>query len=78
MPPLRVGMHCGPTIYRAGDYLGTTVNVASRVTSEAAAGETLMTEVVADRVGDGDRVEPAGVRTLRGVEAPVQLYRLTR
>src|SRR4051812_48128355 len=25
MPALRVGMHCGPAIYRAGDYLGTTV-----------------------------------------------------
>src|SRR5439155_976996 len=23
MPPLRVGMHCGPAIYRGGDYLGT-------------------------------------------------------
>ena len=76
MPPLRVGMHCGPAIYRGGDYLGTTVNIASRVTSQATAGETLMTEVVAERCDGGIDVEPAGVRLLRGVERPLPLYRL--
>jgi class 3 adenylate cyclase len=65
MPPLHTGIHTGPAIYRAGDYIGATVNVASRVTSEAAAGETLMTESV-------------GARTLRGVERPVPLFRLLR
>jgi len=78
MPPLRIGMHCGPAIYRGGDYLGTTVNVASRVSSQATAGETLMTQDVADRA-DGDlRIEPAGVRMLRGVERPLPLHRLQR
>jgi adenylate cyclase len=76
LPPLRAGMHCGPAIYRAGDYLGTTVNVASRVTSQATAGETLITQVVADRVGDQLPLEPAGVRLLRGMDQPLPLYRL--
>jgi adenylate cyclase len=76
MPGLRIGMHCGPAIYRGGDYLGTTVNVASRVSSQATAGETLMTQVVADRAGDGVGIEPAGVRLLRGVERPLALFRL--
>ncbi|HEV2059101.1 MAG TPA: adenylate/guanylate cyclase domain-containing protein [Solirubrobacteraceae bacterium] len=78
LPRLRIGMHCGPAIYRGGDYLGTTVNVASRVASQAAAGETLMTETVVDRVDDGPAVEPAGVRILRGMERPLPLYRLRR
>jgi adenylate cyclase len=78
MPPLRIGMHCGPAIYRGGDYLGTTVNLASRVATQAAAGESLMTQVVADRVDDGARVEPVGVRMLRGAEKPLSLYRLRR
>jgi adenylate cyclase len=38
MPRLRIGMHCGPAIYRGGDYLGKTVNVASRVAGQATAG----------------------------------------
>ena len=78
MPPLRIGMHCGPAIYQGGDYLGATVNLASRVTGQATAGETLMTQAVADRSenGAGVEVEPAGVRMLRGSEQPIALYRL--
>jgi adenylate cyclase len=76
IPGLRVGMHSGPAIYRGGDYLGTTVNLASRVASTATARETVLTEAVAAKLGDGASVEPVGVRMLRGAEQPVQLYRL--
>jgi adenylate cyclase len=78
MPGLRVGMHCGPAIYRGGDYLGATVNLASRVTATATAGQTVMTEAVAEKLRDGGAVEPVGVRMLRGAEQPVQLYRLAQ
>jgi class 3 adenylate cyclase len=76
MPGLHMGMHCGPAIYRGGDYLGATVNLAARVSSQAAAGETLMTQAVAERAEDELAVEPVGVRVLRGVERPLTLYRL--
>ncbi len=76
IPGLRVGVHCGPAIYRGGDYLGTTVNLASRVTSTATAGQTVLTEAVAQKLGDAAPVEAVGVRMLRGAEQPVQLYRL--
>ncbi len=78
LPGLRVGMHRGPAIYRAGDYIGTTVNLASRVTGTASAGQTVLTEAVAERLGDAIPAEPMGVRMLRGAEQPVQLYRLAR
>jgi adenylate cyclase len=78
IPGLRIGIHCGPAIYRAGDYLGTTVNLASRVTAIASAGQTVLTEAVAKRLADGAPVEPLGVRVLRGAERPVQLFRLRR
>jgi adenylate cyclase len=76
VPGLRVGIHRGPAIYRAGDYIGTTVNLASRVTGTATGGQTVLTEAVAEKLGDGAPVEPVGVRMLRGAEQPVQLYRL--
>jgi adenylate cyclase len=66
IPGLRVGVHCGPAVYRAGDYLGATVNLASRVTTTATAGQTVLTEAVAQRLVDGAPIEPAGVRLLRG------------
>jgi adenylate cyclase len=76
LPGLRVGMHRGPAIYRAGDYIGTTVNLASRVTATASGRQTVLTEAVAEKLGDSAAVEPVGVRMLRGAEKPVQLYRL--
>ena len=77
LPGLRIGIHCGPAVYRAGDYVGTTVNLASRVTGVATAGQTVLTEAVAHKLGDGAPVEPLGVRVLRGAQRPVALYRLS-
>ena len=76
LPDLRVGMHFGPAIYRAGDYLGNTVNLASRVTTTAAAGQTVLTDAVAQRLADDTPIEPLGVRMLRGAAQPIRLYRL--
>jgi adenylate cyclase len=70
--------HAGPAIYRGGDYIGTTVNIAARVADVAAAGETLVTEAVARETADGAALEPVGVRMLRGAAQPLQLYRLAR
>src|SRR4051795_9442326 len=49
LPGMRIGIHCGPAVYRAGDYVGTTVNLASRVTGVATAGQTVLTEAVAHK-----------------------------
>jgi adenylate cyclase len=43
-PRVRIGLDTGPAVPRAGDWYGTTVNTAARVTKEAAPGEMLMTE----------------------------------
>lgn len=43
-PPARIGLDTGPAVERDGDWFGSTVNTASRVSSAASAGELLMTE----------------------------------
>ncbi|MDX6642568.1 MAG: adenylate cyclase [Solirubrobacteraceae bacterium] len=43
VPAVRIGMHTGPAVERAGDWFGTTVNVAARVAAAARAGEVLVT-----------------------------------
>jgi class 3 adenylate cyclase len=78
LPPLHTGMHTGPAIYRAGDYVGTTVNLAARVSSASSAGEVLLTDSVAEKLRDAGSAEPVGVRMLRGAERPLRLYRLMR
>jgi len=77
IPPLHVGIHAGPAIHRSGDYIGSTVNVASRVTGTSSAGEILLTDAVASTLADG-ATEPVGVRMLRGAAQPVRLFRVVR
>src|SRR5947209_7916094 len=77
IPPLHVGIHAGPAIYRSGDYIGSTVNVASRVTGTSSAGEILLTDAVAAELTD-ETTEPVGVRMLRGAAQPVRLFRVVR
>src|SRR5436190_969615 len=77
IPPLHIGIHAGPAIYLAGDYIGSTVNVASRVTGTSSAGEILLTAAVASALTDAT-TEPVGVRMLRGAAQPVRLFRVVR
>jgi adenylate cyclase len=77
LPAIRVGINAGPALYRTGDYLGSAVNVASRVVNAAMAGQIVMTEPVAKAASDaGIPVEELGVRMMRGVDDPIALYRV--
>jgi class 3 adenylate cyclase len=78
IPRIHVGIHAGPAIYRASDYIGSTVNVASRVTGASTAGEILLTDVVASALTHGEMTEPVGVRMLRGAAQPVRRFRVIR
>jgi adenylate cyclase len=40
-PALHIGAHCGSVLYREGDYVGATINLAPRVASAGAAGQIL-------------------------------------
>ena len=47
-PPLRAGVAYGPAVNRWGDWFGSTVNVASRLTARARPASVLATEEVKD------------------------------
>lgn len=79
-PAIRVGMHHGPAVERDGDYFGTTVNLAARVSAQASAGEVLLTghtAALAPRV-DGVFYESRGRQALRNVREPVELFAAIR
>ena len=40
----RVGIHCGTAVEHAGDYFGLAVNLAARLSAQAAPGEVLVSE----------------------------------
>lgn len=73
----RIGIHAGPVVYRTGDYVGNTVNLASRVATEAMPNEILITEPVARAAEYGGiSTSPVGVRALRGSSEPLSLHRV--
>jgi adenylate cyclase len=78
LPQLRVGVAYGSAVSRAGDWFGSPVNLASRVTSVARPGAVLVSESAREQIGDDDRFQwsYAGVRRLRGIRDGVDLYRV--
>jgi adenylate cyclase len=79
-PRLRGGVACGMAVSRAGDWFGSPVNVASRVTGAARPGAVLVADSVRDGVGDdaGYQWTFAGLRHLKGIKGIVKLYRVRR
>jgi class 3 adenylate cyclase len=79
---LGVGLHSGEaTVGNVGtekvmDYtvIGDVVNVAKRLTEEAAAGEILMSEATYSLVADIVEAEALGPRLIRGRTEPVTVY----
>jgi len=72
---LRAGLHHGSVIARDGDYFGATVNLAARVASQAASGQTLGTAAVASAAHAlGIHTVELGAHHLRNIGAPVELW----
>jgi adenylate cyclase len=76
-PQLRVGIALGQAVSRAGDWFGSPVNVASRVTGVARPGTVLVSESTRDAIGQADGFDWsfAGARHLKGVKGEVKLFR---
>lgn len=79
-PAVRVGMHHGTAVERNGDYIGSAVNLAARVSAAATGGEVLLTAHTAALAPDVDAIlyESRGRQTLRNVREPVELVAAIR
>jgi adenylate cyclase len=73
-PLPRIGLHCGPALYRDGDYYGRSVNLAARVGARAAGGEVLCTETVVSAAGPHLEFEHIGEVRLKGFDVATDLF----
>lgn len=75
-PAIRTGAHVGELLYRDGDYVGTTVNLAARVAAEAERHQVLVSAAVRDGAGalPDAAFMPMGTRRLKGIGDPVELF----
>jgi adenylate cyclase len=68
----RGGVSAGDVLFRLGDYYGSVVNLASRLTGEAVPGEVLTDQPLED--SSDLAVQPAGRRILKGFDEPVTVW----
>jgi len=80
LPPLRVGIASGQAVNRAGDWYGSPVNLASRVTSTAPAGAALMTESTRAALGGAGSISWSFEKAvhLKGIRGEIRLFRASR
>jgi adenylate cyclase len=78
LPATRAGIACGLTTFRAGDFYGHAVNLASRITGIARAGSVLCDQSAHDAAGDAFDWSFAGRHRLKGIGEAVPLYRARR
>jgi adenylate cyclase len=76
-PPLRAGVACGQAVHRWGDWFGTPVNLASRLTTRARPSTVLVSEEIRDAVGDAYEFSDAGRKKLKGFSSPVRAYKVS-
>jgi adenylate cyclase len=75
-PPVRVGMHTGSAVRRDNDWMGGTVNLASRVVDAARPGEVLITVATRDQLEttDGFALQDRGARQFKNLVEPVPVF----
>jgi adenylate cyclase len=80
LPRLRAGVATGMAVSRAGDWFGSPVNLASRVTGAARPGSLLASESTRDALADDVRFtwSFAGARHLKGFKSEMKLFRVRR
>lgn len=75
-PAVRSGIHCGHVLYREGDYLGNTSNVAARLAAEAGRHQVLVSAAVREEVGslpDAELVS-LGKRRFKGLMDEIEVF----
>ena len=80
---VRVGIDSGAVVIGAGadkeaDVFGDTPNIAARVQAAAEPGSVMITDAVHRLVSGLFVVEDRGAQALKGIERPVQLYRVVQ
>ena len=75
-PAIRAGIQWGDLLYREGDYVGSNVNIAARLASEADRHQVLVTADVRREAANTPGVEfvQLGKRTLKGLGGRFELF----
>jgi adenylate cyclase len=75
---IRIGVHLGDVVENGADILGDAVNIAARIEPLAEPGGVCVSSAVYEQVGTKvpDRFEKLPARALKGVQLPMDVYRV--
>ncbi len=75
---IRIGIHLGDVVQRGTDILGDAVNIAARIEPIADPGGICVSGAVQEQVRNKipDKLEKLSPRALKGLELPMDIYRL--
>jgi adenylate cyclase len=77
-PSLRVGIALGSALERWGDWYGSAVNLADRLTATARPSSVLATKSVREAVGDDYQWSYAGRKKFKGIKEQTAIFRARR
>ncbi len=77
--PLHAGLHYGPIVKKDGDYFGSTINTASRITSVAEKGRIVCSAEFVNQLPEGHPyvVKNKGVHQFKNLMKPVELFEMS-
>lgn len=77
--PLHAGLHYGPIVKKDGDYFGSTINTASRITSVAEKGQLVCSAEFLKQLPEGHPyiVSGKGMHTFKNLLKPVELFQMS-
>jgi len=76
---IRIGIHLGDVVHKAGDIFGEGVNIASRLESICEPGSTYISEDVYNQVKGKVPIkfESLGSKPLKNIESPPKVYKIS-
>jgi len=77
--PLHAGLHYGPIIKKDGDYFGTTINTASRITSVATKGQMVCSSDFISQLPENHPfiIDSKGLHQFKNLLKPVDLFEMS-
>jgi adenylate cyclase len=75
---IRIGVHLGDVVQNGEDILGDAVNIAARIEPLAEPGGVCVSSAVYDQVRTkvADKFEKLPTKTMKGIELPMEVYRV--
>jgi class 3 adenylate cyclase len=75
--PLRIGIAAGKVIvFEGDDFIGMSINLASRLCDAAAPGEIIVNDAVEQALGDAFPIISLGERQIPGIVTPIPVWRV--